>query len=211
MAVAEISGDERTDRQLHLTLPIASITTPIHQQMPCNATSWEQSGWSGLTNAVTELDIAGREKFSANHCTTSDSAHLVCEDGTSGTQSGINFVLALERICLPHHKLTSPELLIYEQLGTGHGQMLSSPAMACVPPASTDARDIPLQAGCRWNVPAIELENLLSLSQLLQLDGEVTPIEIWQRVQTHPRFRELTQERLDRLRDQLLPQVICYG
>jgi hypothetical protein len=60
-------------------------------------------------------------------------------------------------------------------------------------------------------VPAIELENLLSLSQLLQLDGEVTPIEIWQRVHQHPQFRELTNERLDRLRDELLPQVVCYG
>jgi hypothetical protein len=211
MAIAEISGDERTNRHLHLTLPSASTTTSVHPQMLCNATSWGQRSPNGLTNAAPEPDMAGTGKYSANHCTTSDSTHLVCEDGTSGTQSGINFVLALERICLPHHKLTSPELFIYEQLGTGHAQMLSSPAMACVPPASTDARDIPLQDGCRWNVPAMELENLLSLSQLLDLDGEVTPIEIWQRVHQHARFRELTHERLDQLRDELLPQVVCYG
>ena len=194
MAVAEFSGDTYDDEQIHVSMPRywsqPSTTTPGDQLAPHTGSQ---------TNAYSTTPTSG-------------SSQLVCEDGSNGTQAGVDFVLALERICLHHHKLNSPELVGLGNLGTGHLGMLSSPIMARVPPSATfNPRNIPLQSGCQWTVPAAELERLLSLSQSLNLDDEVTPVQIWQRVHLHPQFGQLTFDRLDRLRCELLPQVKCYG
>src|SRR5690349_69594 len=83
------------------------------------------------------------------------------------TQLGINFVLALERPCLTHHKgekgfdckLASDD---DDFGGTGHVNMLSSPIMARSPPFLMN----PAHAtDSQWAVPQEELEALLRFSQ----------------------------------------------
>jgi hypothetical protein len=62
-----------------------------------------------------------------------------------------------------------------------------------------------------WIVPAIEFERLLQLSSKLGLEYEVTPIQAWDRIRNHPRFQDLTQERLMELAALVLPHIKCHG
>ena len=203
MAIAEFSGGTFDDEQIsvYMPRPDSQPGPPIYAP---DASYWP---------VQSETTPGGQTTTRSGSQTTpvSISSQLVSEDGSDGTQAGVDFVLALERICLHHHKLASPELILQGNLGTGHAGMLSSPVMDRVPTAITNPRHIPLQSGCRWTVPAAELERLLSLSQSLNLDAEATPVQIWQRVYLQPQFPELTFDRLDRLRCGLLPQVKCYG
>ena len=208
MAVAEFSGGTFDDEQISVCMPRSDSQTgpPIYAPDASYLPLQNETTPGGQTTTR-----SGSHTNKDSTTPVSISSPLVCEDGSDGTQAGVDFVLALERICLHHHKLASPELILQGNLGTGHAGMLSSPVMDRVPTAITNPRHIPLQSGCRWTVPAAELERLLSLSQSLSLDAEATPVQIWQRVYLQPQFPELTFERLDRLRCGLLPQVKCYG
>jgi hypothetical protein len=144
--------------------------------------------------------------------------------GLGNTQVGVDFVLALEHVCLEHHAThaTADE-------GTGHEMMLMSPIMwhspARQPPRASQSPQPPppttsqaqpslgsgLQSGMRWSVPALELEKLLDFSDKLSLDGEITPVEAWQRIRQHPNFDGMTPDGLETLKQTLLPEVTCYG
>ncbi|KIW68174.1 hypothetical protein PV04_04135 [Phialophora macrospora] len=148
--------------------------------------------------------------------------------GLGATQVGVDFVLALEHVCLEHHTAQASA-----DDGSGHEMMLMSPIMWHSPagpsqPAdqsshsSTTRQPSPaarpaaqtssgLPSGTRWSVPAIELEKLLDFSDRLSLDGEITPVEAWQRIRQHPNFEGLTRDGLEGLKQTLLPEVTCYG
>ena len=95
--------------------------------------------------------------------------------------------------------------------GTGHQAMLSSPIMARGPSFSLNPLRFGRTAGSQWEVPAAELERLLNLSQQIDLDGEITPIQAWQVINCHPSFETMSMEQLETLRVTLLPGVKCYG
>ncbi|OQU98488.1 hypothetical protein CLAIMM_04270 isoform 2 [Cladophialophora immunda] len=144
--------------------------------------------------------------------------------GLGATQVGVDFVLALEHVCLEHHAAHATA-----DDGSGHEMMLMSPIMwhspARTQPAQTatsSTRQPPatatapptgsgLPSGTRWSVPAVELEKLLDFSDKLSLEGEITPVEAWQRVRQHPNFGDLTRDGLEALKATLLPEVHCYG
>ncbi len=138
--------------------------------------------------------------------------------GLGATQVGVDFVLALEHVCLEHHAAHSNA-----DEGSGHGMMLMSPIMWHSPASQNTGRPTGRQlspptqtgsglpTGTRWNVPAMELEKLLDFSDKLSLDGEITPVEAWQRIRHHPNFEGLTRDTLDVLKETLLPDVQCYG
>ncbi|KAJ9604761.1 hypothetical protein H2200_010875 [Cladophialophora chaetospira] len=140
--------------------------------------------------------------------------------GLGASQVGVDFVLALEHVCLEHHAAHEAE-----EEGSGHGMMLMSPIMWHSPaaqssnqvnrrqpsPATQPATGSGLPSGTRWSVPAVELEKLLDFSDKLSLEGEITPVEAWQRIRHHPNFEGLTRDGLDGLREVLLPEVQCYG
>ncbi|EXJ60924.1 hypothetical protein A1O7_05077 [Cladophialophora yegresii CBS 114405] len=144
--------------------------------------------------------------------------------GLGATQVGVDFVLALEHVCLDHHAEHANA-----DDGSGHEMMLMSPIMwhspapqaagraqttrqpspaAAAAPAQTSSG---LPSGTRWSVPAIELEKLLDFSDRLSLEGEITPVEAWQRIRQHPNFEGLTRDGLETLKQTLLPEVTCYG
>jgi hypothetical protein len=129
--------------------------------------------------------------------------------GLDSSQVGIDFVLALEHPCLYHHKLPNPELA--GSIGTGHELMVQSPIMRCAPALQIKGQQRRLPSSSKWNVPAWELEKLLSFSEGLDLDGEVTPIQAWQRIRNHDKFGTLTLGALETLRESLLSVVQCYG
>jgi hypothetical protein len=203
-AVAEIRGDSTSSHHLQVTLPNLY-----------RSNSFESTGYVGGSAPRGSHSLqATPQPYAqgiANGTNGPRPSSLVCQDGINGTQAGVDFVLTLERLCLSHHKLSSPELLVYGELGTGHAMMLSSPIMARVAPAAAHPCDITLQQGCQWKLPAAELEKLLFLSQSLQLDGEITPIGIWQRLRSHASFHELTHGELESLKLEIEPLVVCYG
>ena len=138
--------------------------------------------------------------------------------GLGTTQVGVDFVLSLEHVCLEHHTAHNTA----EDDGSGHEMMLMSPIMWHSPgrqhaqpsrsrksPQPPPSMNQP--SGTRWNVPALELERLLDFSDKLSLDGEITPVEAWQRVRQHPNFESMTRDGLDSLKETLLPEVTCYG
>lgn len=129
--------------------------------------------------------------------------------GLDSSQVGIEFVLALEHPCLYHHQSSNPQLS--DLTGLGHQLMVSSPIMRAAPPLSGKGKDTRLPTSSKWAVPAIELHKLLEFSEGLDLDGEITPIQAWQRIRTHPRFSQLTPTQLETLREGLLSVVQCYG
>jgi hypothetical protein len=124
-------------------------------------------------------------------------------------QVAVDFVLDLERPCLSHH---GPE--VHDGEFSGHKLMVQTPIMA----SSSTPRQIynmkpdgELPNNATWTVPAVEVERLLNLSSRLSLEGELTPIEAWQRIKQHPGFATLNRGRLQELKSVILPEVQCYG
>ena len=61
-------------------------------------------------------------------------------------------------------------------------------------------------------MPAIGIERLLELSESVPLDeGELTPVQAWDKLRRHPEFGSLEVERLKTLEQALLKGVKCYG
>lgn len=127
--------------------------------------------------------------------------------GLGATQVGVDFVLALEYVCLAHHVSHCGD-----EEGSGHEMMLMSPIMSRSPPLNSSLQPgSGLPSGSKWTVPAVELEKLLEFSDRLSLDGEITPVEVWQRIRQHPNFCRLTRDGLEVLKTTLVPEVKCYG
>ncbi|KAF4548880.1 Hypothetical protein D9617_25g062100 [Elsinoe fawcettii] len=137
-------------------------------------------------------------------------------NGLDGTQIAVNFVLALERPCLYHHKFPSPELQELGLEGTGHENMLMSPIMQRAPEIEGGPTAYPqmpaYHSGRPWTVAATELEYLLQLShQLDRDDQEVTPIQAWQVIKSHANFATMDSPRLASIQSMLPQRVICEG
>ena len=133
----------------------------------------------------------------------------------------IDFVLALEQPCLPHiphpnsssshaqHANTAP---LTGDLGvlpdadlepSNHIQMLSAPLVQFAPQApSIDSS---------WQASASVIKELLNLSKSINLDGEITPVECWWRLRSHPGFAHMGKTELAELKGLLSKQVTCCG
>ncbi|UKZ87662.1 uncharacterized protein TrAFT101_003439 [Trichoderma asperellum] len=62
-----------------------------------------------------------------------------------------------------------------------------------------------------WELTKADLTTLLDLSKQLNLDGEITPVMAWRMVTSHSRFNELAPCDLEKLSEELLRKVRCYG
>ena len=147
--------------------------------------------------------------------------HLGYESNLDTAQVAVDFVLALERPCLAHHPLDFDDL---NTDSSGHSLMLQSPLLSHQPnrsqatssSASTHPTTQATSVGTsssrpKWSVPAFEIEKLFNLSGRLSLEGELTPIEAWQRIRKHPGFPAMKNDQLETMRDVLLSNVKCYG
>lgn len=124
-------------------------------------------------------------------------------------QVAVDFVLDLERPCLSHH---GPA--VHDGEFSGHRLMVQAPIMASSNTPGTIYNLKPggeLPKNATWTVPAVDVERLLNLSSRLSLEGELTPIEAWQRIKQHPGFATLDRGRLQQLKAVILPEVQCYG
>ncbi|KAJ6164929.1 hypothetical protein N7470_003601 [Penicillium chermesinum] len=62
-----------------------------------------------------------------------------------------------------------------------------------------------------WEVPAQQLAKLFELSGSLGLEGYITPVQAWNRINSRLGFPHLPLEKLEALRCAMVPYVKCYG
>lgn len=113
-------------------------------------------------------------------------------------------VCSLESPCLGHIQGNPKE----PSAPSGHVLTASAPLLFRAP---NIAKKSHICTTTPWEAPNTGLEQLLNLSQGLELDGEVTPVQAWNYIRRHPRFEGLEMERLQTLTRKLLKKVKCYG
>lgn len=130
-------------------------------------------------------------------------------------QAGIDFVLTLEKPCMSH---LSWLVQRSNETGTdpcGHALMVS-----CYSEQTTgsqnpgDFANVNEETGSShrgWELTKGDLNTLLDLSQNLNLHGEVTPVMAWGMVMAHPRFYEMHATDFQRVANELVGKVRCYG
>ncbi|KAL1871065.1 hypothetical protein VTK73DRAFT_2261 [Phialemonium thermophilum] len=136
-------------------------------------------------------------------------------------QTGIDFVLSLEKPCMDHLPW-----LVERASGAGSNEPCGHALMASCPPEpfSDLTPDIPFGysnattepasqgPGQRtWELSKGDLATLLDLSKRLDLDGEITPVMAWGMILAHPKLAELKAEDFARLTEELRGKVRCYG
>ncbi|KAI1805021.1 hypothetical protein F4811DRAFT_254674 [Daldinia bambusicola] len=134
-------------------------------------------------------------------------------------QTGIDFVLTLERPCMDH----MPWLIERAQDAcadaAGHALMASCPPepFPDLGPeipfgyAHTGRAESNPSRQRTWELSKADLATLLDLSGKLDLDGEITPVMAWGMVLAHPKMRELKAGDFERLLEDLKGKVRCYG
>ena len=207
LAAVELVGQTFRGQRLEAHMPAFDACAPCPYDRSQAATSSEQP----TRTTSRDSPIADQASFDDANTGPPNTGNGGHPHGLDSTQTAVNFVLALEQPCMLHFGVLSPELLIQGSVGTGHEAMLSSPVMARAPNFSFNPLRIGRPHGSQWSVPAAELERLLDLSHQIDLDGEITPVQAWQRIRYHPSFGILLPEQLEFLRDALLPEVKCYG
>jgi hypothetical protein len=99
----------------------------------------------------------------------------------------------------------------------GHALMASCPPRAFstlgeeTPFGHDYPQDQPTTDHQTWTITKGDLKKLLNLSRELKLNGEITPVQAWSMVLSHPRLTELTSEDLDLMVLELKDKVRCYG
>ena len=218
MARVQLVGAIPQEQRIEAFMPAFDGSAPSPHELNQLAIA-EQYGTAGPTRSSQSSSLASSVPSSSNFPPPEHGASETSEtrphenvNGPGVTQVGVNFVLALEQPCLHHHQnFEPPELLAAGSIGSGHLAMLSSPIIARAPTFSFNGRHAERSIGSQWQVPAIELERLLNLSQQIDLNGEITPIQAWQALKHHSSFESLRLEQLQILIDALLPNVKCYG
>jgi len=122
-------------------------------------------------------------------------------------QLGVDFVLALEAACFDHLQFMCVRSnQDPEQSPNGHALMWSCPPYSHIDnlPDVQYPHKMP-------DVPNTELMRLLTLSQDLPLDGELTPVIALNIIRNHPRFGELTLQDFKTIQEDLSTKTRCYG
>ncbi|KAJ5870797.1 hypothetical protein N7455_005738 [Penicillium solitum] len=109
-------------------------------------------------------------------------------------QTGVDFVLSLERPCLSHISSAHP---------TGHAVSMQGTLLQLAPPT--------LDSDSRWQVSAEVFQRLFEMADRLDLDGYITPVQAWNRIRDHENFPRLTRERLKTLENAMRPNIKCRG
>jgi len=125
-------------------------------------------------------------------------------------QMGIDFVLAIESPCL-HHMRDQPEDELY-----GHAMMASCtpgiyPELSPSNPSDSACDNIFGEEAPARTLSKSGLAILLEHSRRLNLNGEITPVMVWDMISNHPRFSEFTQADFEKITKDLSSKVKCYG
>ncbi|KAL8769824.1 MAG: hypothetical protein Q9209_004262 [Squamulea sp. 1 TL-2023] len=110
----------------------------------------------------------------------------------------VDFVLALEHICMPHipHPGDPPS-----DEPTNHALLMSTALTARAPG--------PPQPSSSWKANGSMIKELLNLASAINLQGEITPVEAWHRLRQHPGFSRLDKWALEKIKGDLSTSVRC--
>jgi hypothetical protein len=192
-ARAQLLGETIHSQRLQVQLPTAASSSTS------SSNAFHPSASNGITPAVpsTSSNAAGSRDCGLDH---------------TSIQLGVDFVLTLEHVCLHHHGLVSDESMELCSKGADfHAALLQSQVMHHAEAGSLYPLDCGRPSQAKWDVPAVELERLLSLSQQLGLTNEITPVQAWQQIVAHPKYAQVTREKIEGLCQQLLLNVRCQG
>lgn len=193
-ATIEVLNQPGKGQTLRARMPPGETTRyPISSQLDQHTPGKDGYGTSDILSATSSSTV---------YQSSSPNIQTAHPYGLDKSQVGIDFVLALEQPCLPHHGGASTA-----GPSAGHSMMMLTPIMARSPPTTSTS----LPVGTKWNVPAIELEKLLAFSERLILEEEITPVQAWQRIRFHDKFNLLTPTALASLQTALLLEVQCHG
>ncbi|KAH8649886.1 hypothetical protein BX600DRAFT_473745 [Xylariales sp. PMI_506] len=112
-----------------------------------------------------------------NACAPDEEVKDEADDATLSDQVGLNYILQLERPCLPHlkHVTTMVEprkegyLVAPYNWGTNHAYNLSTRLF----------HEYRLESPQETLITSNDLDNLLQASERLQLANELTPVQVW--------------------------------
>ena len=62
-----------------------------------------------------------------------------------------------------------------------------------------------------WTVSGSIIKELLKLSNSINLEGEITPVEAWHLLSSHPEFWRLDRQAVEVLKKNLVLEVRCCG
>jgi hypothetical protein len=93
-----------------------------------------------------------------------------------------------------------------EELISGHALMATAPPDSHI--AERPEEQYPHQMP---DIAMPDLMKLLDLSNRLPLDGEITPIMAWVKILQDEKFKYLSKEEIEAIKNELLPKVRCYG
>ncbi|KAF2825152.1 hypothetical protein CC86DRAFT_325049 [Ophiobolus disseminans] len=211
----EAQNDNRLDTQL-FNLSIQKPQSKqdhqritVHRNVSNNNERWRESTTAGdSTNNI--ANASNSSNFTHPVSTLNEAPRVITRPSATPVEEsditaiGMDFVLTLESPCLSHNVPANHDA------STGHA-LTASAALLHHHPAPLEQR---LQSSQKvaWEVPAAGIEQLLQLSASVPLfEGELTPVQAWDRVRRHPEFGKLEVERLERMKYTLLKAVKCYG
>lgn len=92
----------------------------------------------------------------------------------------------------------------------GHALTISSQVLSISPSSSQSPASEALKEACA-NAPASILQRLLALATNLAIEGEVTPVQAWNRIRHQPQFDQFDADGLMVLTKKLSQTVKCHG
>ncbi|KAI9675275.1 MAG: hypothetical protein M1817_001177 [Caeruleum heppii] len=204
LATISLSQDRLGAQSLHVDMP----------DLPSNYLGWDQ-GPGFPDTAADPLNFLPDPKYSlpassepASFVTAPQAAppstnplHTSHPEGLDSPQAGIDFVLALEQPCMSHIH-TSPPLEQDPMSGHVFTASMSLRYHAPTEPYSTNSS---------YHMPSSEIQKLLDISSTLDLPGELTPVQAWNRIRQHPQFIQMSRQTFELLRHRLSLEVQCLG
>lgn len=129
--------------------------------------------------------------------------------GLNSDEIGMDFILGLERACSVEQSIDSnPELFL---AGNYVEKDHVAPVLFMEPEETSVLVNKQGTATATENGHPIDLSHLLTLSKQIDLEGFVTPIQVWYELSTHPSFANMTSESLNALQAALYPAVKSLG
>ncbi|KAJ5193633.1 hypothetical protein N7491_000964, partial [Penicillium cf. griseofulvum] len=107
-------------------------------------------------------------------------------------QTGVDFVLSLERPCLSHTSGAYP---------SGNAMSMQGAMLHLAPPT--------FDSYSRWQVSVEVFWKLSKMADRLDLDGYITPVQAWNGIRDHGKLSWLPRERLKAPENTTRPNIMC--
>ncbi|KAL8861059.1 MAG: hypothetical protein Q9178_002572 [Gyalolechia marmorata] len=192
----------KTDNLNHQRLHVDWTTQPYQQPAPTPAPQWPTVGLAPSASYSRQGGNPSAKPLPTlpkDFDSTYDNPLPGMASRTLDTaEVAIDFVLALEHICMPHipHPADPPS-----DEPTNHALLMST-ALAAQAPG-------PPQTNSRWSANGSMIKELLNLASAINLQGEITPVEAWHRLRQHPGFSRLDKWALEKIKGDLSASVRC--